>query len=318
MRCGVLPMRCAGRAARAGGGRMNRAPVPARGTDVRTRGTGIRKVCTGVLAVHPNIRLKWPVVHVDGTCVRLIRTGVHTVRTVAENIAMSQQRIPRADGNFDAYANYYYGAVENFYSVQGLDPALLAALKAALDAWNIAYPLHVRSQSAAQAARQTKDVAKRELERQIRPVSAFIQTYPKTTDADRATIGISVKDTGGTPTPPPISRPLLLVEAGRRLTHRLRIFDERAGEDGGASRPRKARPRGTLGAEVYVAVIAPQEQPPADMNRYKFVRTVTSGRAEVSFEPNQGGARAAYLVRWVSATGEPGPWAETTIATVAA
>lgn len=42
------------------------------------------------------------------------------------------------------------------------------------------------------------------------------------------------------------------------------------------------------------------------MNRYKFVRTVTRGRAEVTFEPTQGGARAAYLVSWVSATRRAG------------
>jgi len=231
---------------------------------------------------------------------------------------MPEQRIPRADGDFAAYANHYYEAVEKFWSVQGLDPTDLKPLKDALGAWNTAFPKHVAAQSAAQAARQTKDAAKRELERQIRPVSAFIQTYPKTTDADRAAIGISVRDTGGAPVPPPASRPLLLVEAGSRLTHRLRIFDERAVDGDGAGNPRKARPRGSLGAEVYLAIVAPQEQPPADMDKYKFVRTVTSGAAEVAFEPTQGGSRAAYLVRWVSATGEPGPWGETVTATVAA
>lgn len=231
---------------------------------------------------------------------------------------MPEQRIPRADGDFAAYANHYYEAVKKFYEAQGLDPDLLTPLMKALETWNAAYPTHVAARNAAEAARQSKDAAKRELERQIRPVSAFIQTYPATTDTDRAAIGISVKDTGGTPTPPPASRPLLLVESGSRLTHRLRIFDERATDDGGVGSPRKARPRGTLGAEVYLAVVAPQELPPADMDRYKFVRTVTSGSAEVTFEPPQGGARAAYLVRWVSATGEPGPWGETVTATVAA
>lgn len=231
---------------------------------------------------------------------------------------MPEQRIPRADGDFAAYANHYYAAVEKFWSVQGLDESDLKPLKEALSAWNAAYPKHVAAQNAAEAARQSKDAAKRELERQIRPVSAFVQSYPKTTDADRAAIGISVRDTGGTPVPAPTSRPLLLVESGSRLTHRLRIFDESASPHAARGGTRKARPRGTLGAEVYLAVVAPLEQPPADFNNYKFVRTVTRGSAEVTFEPPQGGSRAAYLVRWVSATGEPGPWGETVTATVAA
>jgi hypothetical protein len=40
--------------------------------------------------------------------------------------------------------------------------------------------------------------------------------------------------------------------------------------------------------------------------------------AETILMAEQGGQRAAYLVRWVSATGEPGPWGETTFATIAA
>ena len=119
-----------------------------------------------------------------------------------------------------------------------------------------------------------------------------MQSYPKTTDADRATIGISVRDTGGPPTPAPTSRPLVLIDSGNRLTHRLRLVDE-------STPTRSARPRGTLGA-------------------YKFVRTVTRGGAEIAFPGEEGGQTAAYLVRWVSATGEPGPWGGTVTATVAA
>ena len=224
---------------------------------------------------------------------------------------MSEQRIPRADGGFAAYANHYYEAVKKWWDTQGLDPADLKPLETALAEWNKDYPKHVAAQNAAEAARQNKDAAKRELERQIRPVTAFVQSYPKTTDADRATIGITVKDTNATPTPAPASRPLLLIDSGNRLTHRLRLVDE-------STPTRAARPRGTLGAEVYVALVGARETPPADPSVYKFVRTVTRGGAEVAFPNEQGGQTAAYLVRWVSATGEPGPWSETTTATIAA
>lgn len=231
---------------------------------------------------------------------------------------MPEQRIPRADGDFAAYANHYYDAVEKYWSVRGLDPSDLKPLKDALSAWSAAYPKHVAAQNAAEAARQVKDAAKRELERRIRPITAFVQSYPKTTDADRATIGITVKDTSAAPTPAPTSRPLLLIDSGNRLTHRLRLVDE-------STPTRSARPRGTLGAEVYVALVPPRETPPPPPGgpgqpfaSYKFVRTVTRGGAEVSFPAEQGGLSAAYLVRWVSATGEPGPWSETVTATVAA
>jgi len=288
------------------------------GTEARATGTAIRAGGAGVREDRAGVRLKRPSVPVDGTVVHRARAPARVVRMDAETIPMAERRIPRADGDFSAYANSYYQAVEKFWSVQGLDPTDLKPLKDALSAWNAAYPKHIAARNAAEGARQIKDAAKRELERQIRPITAFVQSYPKTTDADRATIGITVKDTGATPTPAPASRPLLLIDAGSRLTHRLRVFDESAAPAAEGRAPRKARPRGTLGAEVYLAVVAPQEQPPADFGNYTFVRTVTSGAAEVSFEPTQGGSRAAYLVRWVSATGEPGPWGETVTATVAA
>lgn len=224
---------------------------------------------------------------------------------------MPEQRIPRADGDFASYANHNYEAVKKWWDAQGLDPTDLKPLETALAEWNTDYPAHVAAQNKAEAARQSKDAAKRELERQIRPISAFVQSYPKTTDADRAVIGITVKDTSATPTPAPVSRPLLLIDSGNRLTHRLRLVDE-------STPTRAARPRGTLGAEVYVALVAARESPPADLGSYKFVRTVTRGGAEVTFPGKEGGKTAAYLVRWVSATGEPGPWGETVTATVAA
>jgi len=77
-------------------------------------------------------------------------------------------------------------------------------------------------------------------------------------------------------------------------------------------------PRITLGTEVYIALVDPNTAPPADPASYKFIRTVTRDRVEVSFQSAQGGKTAAYLVRWVSATGEPAPWSETAMATVAA
>ncbi len=189
---------------------------------------------------------------------------------------MPEKRIPRADAGFAAYANHYYEAVKKWWNTQGLDPTDLKPLETALAQWNKDYTAHVAAQNAAEAARQSKDAAKRALEGAIRPISAFVQSYPKTTDADRASIGITIKDTGGTPVPQPVSRPLLLIDAGQRLTHRLRLVDE-------STPTRAARPRGTLGAEVYVALVGARQAPPADPASYKFIRTVTRGGADVTF-----------------------------------
>ena len=89
--------------------------------------------------------------------------------------------------------NNYYAAVEKFWVVQGFDESELKPLKEALSVWSAAFSAHVGAQAAAESARQSKDAAWRTLEAEARPVTSFIQGFPKTTDADRATIGITVR-----------------------------------------------------------------------------------------------------------------------------
>jgi len=129
--------------------------------------------------------------------------------------------IPRPDGDFSAWAQHYYDAVSKFYESQGFDQDLLSALKKALDTWNAQYPAHVAAQQRAEGARQAKDAARAALEKEVRPVTNFVQGYPKTTNADRAEMGITVRDTSPSPAPAPSSRPLALVESGQRITHRF-------------------------------------------------------------------------------------------------
>lgn len=233
--------------------------------------------------------------------------------------------IPRPDGDFAAWANHYSEAVEKFYIAQGLDPGALIPLKEALQAWNEAYPAHVAAQQRAEGARQTKDAARAALERQVRPVTNFVQAYPKTTNADRAEMGITVRSLVGQASRLPTTAPVALVESGQRLTHHLRLVDE-------STPTRRARPRGVLGAEVWVKLVAPPTAdapagsppgaPPTDPARdpssFTFLTMTTRPSFRAEFRPGEGGKTAVYMARWVSTRGEKGPWSEVTTATVAA
>ena len=54
----------------------------------------------------------------------------------------------------------------------------------------------------------------RETEREVWPITNFVRRYPKTSDADRAGMGIMVRDTLPSLAPEPTPRPLALVESG--------------------------------------------------------------------------------------------------------
>ncbi len=91
----------------------------------------------------------------------------------------------------------------------------------------------------------------------VRPITNFVQGYTKTTDADRATIGITVRDTSRTPSPTPTTRPLVSVDPGTRLTHQLRLVDE-------GSPTRRGKPEGVAGAEVWVKLVDTGAPAPTD------------------------------------------------------
>lgn len=219
--------------------------------------------------------------------------------------------MPRPDGNFSAWANHYYEAVKKFYDAQGFDPTDLKPLEEALETWNSAYPAHVAAQQRAEGARQAKDAARAALEKEVRPVTNFVQGYPKTTNADRAEMGITVRDTSPTPAPAPSSRPLALVESGQRLTHQLRLVDE-------STPTRRARPAGVLGAEVWVKLVDADAPAPTDPAALTFLTMTTRPSFRAEFKAGEGGKTAVYMARWVNTRGEKGPWSEVTTATVAA
>ena len=224
---------------------------------------------------------------------------------------MAERRFPRPDGDFSAYMNHYYEAVKKWWDTQGLDTNDLKPLEEALSSWNGAFPAHVAAQQRAEAARQNKDGARRELEAQARPITSFVQGFPKTTDADRATIGITVRDTEGTPTATPTTRPQAVVRAGGRLTHTLRLTDE-------STPTRRARPKGVLGAEVWVKLVDPGTPAPTDPAALAFLTMATKPSVVTEYRAADGGKTAVYMLRWVNTRGEKGPWSEVTTATVAA
>jgi hypothetical protein len=219
--------------------------------------------------------------------------------------------MPRPDGDFSAWAQHYYDAVSKFYESQGFDQDLLSALKKALDTWNAQYPAHVAAQQRAEGARQAKDAARAALEKEVRPVTNFVQGWPKTTNADRAEMGITVRDTSPSPAPAPTSRPLALVESPARLTHQLRLVDE-------STPTRRARPAGVLGAEVWVKLVDADQPAPTDPAALTFLTMTTKPSFRAEFKAGEGGKTAVYMARWVNTRGEKGPWSEVTTATVAA
>jgi hypothetical protein len=215
--------------------------------------------------------------------------------------------IPAADATFQAWqANFLSYASANAAAL-GLTPADLTPLTAAQTGWATAFPAHLAAVNAAKAAKQTKDEARAAYIALVRPLVRKLQASSVVSDAEKAALGITV---AATPTPigPPTTMPLVSVECGNRLQHTLRFVDS-------ATPTRKAKPAGVLGAEIWSKV---GEPPPAGEGDLRIAAVDTAAPFVLNFDAAEGGKTAYYWLRWVSPTGERGPWSEQAAATIAA
>jgi hypothetical protein len=217
---------------------------------------------------------------------------------------MAKDYVPGPDGDFlnwstgwQAYAAEHSGSI-------GIPAPDLATLEAKMVAFREALNAHTAAQNAAQAACQAKDAAREDLEGWLRAYSQRVQVFPSTTDADRAGLGITVRDAEPSPTPVGETRPVPTVNAGQRLRHEIRWRDELSGK--------RAKPAGAAGCEVWVKV----GEPPVDPAELRFLGLDSRSTMVTNYNGEDGGKVAHYMLRWVGTKGQRGPWSETASATI--
>jgi hypothetical protein len=215
--------------------------------------------------------------------------------------------IPAPDADFNAWQINFVTYANANLAALGLVAADLTPVTAAQATWATAYPAHVAAVAAAQSAKQAKSGARNAYVAVVRALVRRLQASPSVSDAERASLGITVPGQGG-PIPAPNSRPLVAVECGQRLQHTLRFVDEN-------SPTRRAKPDGVLGAEIWAKV---GTAPPVNEAELRFVAVDTATPYTLNFESADGGKNAYYWLRWVSPTGQRGPWSEQAAATIAA
>ncbi len=223
----------------------------------------------------------------------------------------AQNFVPRPDAEFSVWGDQFNAYVQANFSALGLTPSEVLGLNADWISFQIAYTAHVKAGAAAAAAYETKVEARRKFVALMRPAVRQIQTFPGTTDAHRGNLGITIPDPTRTRIGAPTSRPLVKVDFSKRLVHRVAFVDEKTPK-------RRARPRGVMGAEVWVKVTAPGDPPPTGPGDLSFLMLSTRSPAVAEYAGADAGKTAHYMVRWLSSRGEPGPWSETASATIGA
>ncbi len=215
--------------------------------------------------------------------------------------------IPGPDASFQAWQSNFVTYANANLAALGLVAADMTPVTTAQTGWTTAFPAHIVAANAAKAAKQTKDEARAAYVATIRPLVRRLQASPLVSDAEKASLGITVAQSGS-PIGPPTTSPIVSIECGARLQQTLRFVDS-------ATPTRKAKPAGAMGVEIWNKVgIAP----PAGEADLRFVAVDTNSPYVLSFDSADGGKTNYVWMRWVSPTGERGPWSEQAQATIAA
>lgn len=220
--------------------------------------------------------------------------------------------IPASDAAFQTWVDNFVTYANVHVADLGLTSADMTPVTNAAMDFSTKFATHTTAQLTAQSARQAKDDSRDALETALRALVRQLQASPSVDDAERAALGITVRDSiktlnvGGI-----MSRPIGAVDTSQRLRHEIRFADE-------STPTRKAKPAGIMGCEIWVKVAAPGEAAPTGPEGLSFVAMDTASPYIAEYDGANGGKTAHYMLRWVKTSGEKGPWSETLSATIAA
>jgi hypothetical protein len=214
--------------------------------------------------------------------------------------------IPNSDADFNSWQANFITYVDTNQAALGLTAADMLPLTTAQSDWTNNYTAHVAAQAAAEAAQQTKKNARDSFETSLRSLVRRLQGLPSLTEAQRAGMGITSRETPRTAKGVPTTRPVASVDTSQRLRHTVNFTDELTPNS-------RAKPSGAMGCEIWVKVGDPA---PTDPSQLRFLATDTRTPYVAIYGGEDAGKVAHYMLRWVNTKGEQGPWSQTVSATI--
>lgn len=243
----------------------------------------------------------------------VLGASLNPLGVLADRIRMNDF-IPERDTEFGTWLGQLAGQLAKPGAPQ-LPGNLGACLQATASAFGADLQAHVEAHAAAASARHAKDASRSHGEALARQAARLLQADPTVTDAQRADLGLPIHDRTRTPISRPQTPPQASIDISNRFRHRIRFRD--------AGPPvRRARPKGTVGCEVWMYIDAPsngngrvavQSDSGADHNAPEGMQMIALATAPltVEFTGEQAGHTAHYQLRWINRRGQAGPWSET-------
>ena len=216
---------------------------------------------------------------------------------------MTPDYIPAPDLDADAWGSNFAALITANPTDFGLVVGDATTIQTASDDFTAALTLALDPATRTPVTVNAKDAQRQTSEAVWRPYAMQINANPAVTDAQRTSLGLTVRDTDRTPVPPPASAPALDLRASTPGVTKLGYSDTAAPSG-------KAKPDGSIGVEIWRAIGG---APAPDPSTAAYLQTVTKSPFDAANLPADVGQTATYFGRFVTRSGpggisQAGPW----------
>ena len=187
-------------------------------------------------------------------------------------------------------------------------PMITAPMKSNLDTLRDAFNDKITAQTAAQAAAKAATMDKQTKRSEVEKAVRDIRNICKAGGVDETKMLALGIPSGSVAAPPTATVPVAMVDTSERMRHKISWSD-------GAANGNKKRPRGAMGAEIWVKVDGPA---PGSEKDCTFLTLDSATPYVAEYDAADGGKTAHYMIRWRMQDGSTGAWGETVSATVTA
>lgn len=205
--------------------------------------------------------------------------------------------IPQTDTGFADWSANFEAQIDTEFATYGLTTGQATAYTALDTAYQTALLAATNPVTRTPVTISAKDAAKAAAVENARVLAAVVNAFPDTTNAMRATLGLTPRGSGPTPISAPVTKPVPIVVGYNPLEHVLQIRDESTPDS-------RAKPAGAISCQVW-AKIGPTA--PVDLSECEMVGVYTKPFLPISFGSDAGGKKIFYLCRWQTRRGLVGP-----------
>lgn len=221
---------------------------------------------------------------------------------------MPRDFLPSQDQDLNAFAANFDTRITSTPTAFGLLASDATAFHALAADFSAKLATAVNPSTRTKVTIQAKDISRSALKAKARSLARIVNAYPPITNAQRADLGLTVRDGTPSPIPAPTTQPVVNIEGSGGGVSLLRLADE-------TTPLKKAKPPGVFAALIYTKIDGPAPVTPDDA---KFSGVATKTLHSVNLPSGSAGKTLWVLAQWINERGENGPTSVVASAMIAA